>query len=124
PGRSAARSRPMRIALVAPVEETVPPAGYGGIEQVVHLLDQDLAARGHDVLLLASAGSSAAGRFVPLTSEPIAVRDDPDLVTRKEEAMQRASTVIRKERPDMILNHSWRLLDHLEGGGERTLTTI
>jgi glycosyltransferase involved in cell wall biosynthesis len=114
----------MRIALVAPVEETVPPPGYGGIEQVVHFLDQDLTALGHDVVLLASAGSNAAGRLVPLTAEPIASRDDPELTTWKEAAMRRASMIIRDERPDAILNHSWRLLDHLDGAVEHTLTTV
>jgi glycosyltransferase involved in cell wall biosynthesis len=118
----------IRIALVAPVEETVPPAAYGGIEQVVHLLDEDLAARGHDVLLLASGGSSSAGRLIPLTTGPLAARSagngKVDLVPGKEEAMRRAGAILRDERPDAVLNHSWRLLDHLGNLDRPVLTTI
>lgn len=118
----------MRIALVAPVEEAVPPVAYGGIEQVVHLLDEDLAARGHDVLLLASGGSSAAGRLAPLISEPLSAsgREDGrlDFPRRKEEAMRRAAEILRDERPDAVLNHAWRLLDHAHGVESPALTTV
>ena len=37
----------MRVALVAPPCLTVPPQGYGGIEQVVALLANGLSGRGH-----------------------------------------------------------------------------
>ena len=53
-------SRPndaMRIALVAPVAQSVPPARSGSIETVTDLLARGLVARGHDVTLFA-AGSS------------------------------------------------------------------
>jgi glycosyltransferase involved in cell wall biosynthesis len=118
----------MRIALVAPVDETVPPTAYGGIEQVVSLLDADLAARDHDVLLLASGGSSSAGRLIPLTSGPLASRRSDngklDLVPSKVEAMRRAGAILRHERPDVVLSHSWRLLDHLDDLNRPVLTTI
>ncbi len=48
----------MRIALVAPVAQSVPPARSGSIETVTDLLARGLVARGHDVTLFA-AGSSA-----------------------------------------------------------------
>ena len=32
----------MRIALIAPIEETVPPRGYGGIEWIVYHLAHGL----------------------------------------------------------------------------------
>ena len=47
----------MRIALVAPVAQSVPPARSGSIEAVTDLLARGLVARGHDVTLFA-AGSS------------------------------------------------------------------
>ena len=52
-----ARARPLRIALVAPVAQSVPPARSGSIETVTDLLVRGLVARGHDVTLFA-AGSS------------------------------------------------------------------
>jgi glycosyltransferase involved in cell wall biosynthesis len=48
------------VAVLAPPWFPVPPPGYGGIEQVVALLADGLAAAGHDVTLFAS-GDSAAG---------------------------------------------------------------
>ena len=47
----------MKIAQIAPPWIAVPPLGYGGIEWVVALLADELAARGHDVTLFASGGS-------------------------------------------------------------------
>jgi glycosyltransferase involved in cell wall biosynthesis len=47
----------LKIAQIAPPWIAVPPPGYGGIEWVVSLLADELAARGHDVTLFASGGS-------------------------------------------------------------------
>jgi glycosyltransferase involved in cell wall biosynthesis len=47
----------MRIAVISPVWFPVPPTGYGGIEWVVSLLADGLAAAGHDVTLFASGDS-------------------------------------------------------------------
>ena len=47
----------MRIAQVAPPWVAVPPKGYGGIELVVGLLADGLAARGHEVTLFATGDS-------------------------------------------------------------------
>jgi glycosyltransferase involved in cell wall biosynthesis len=55
----------MRIAQVAPLSESVPPALYGGTERVVHWLTEGLVARGHDVTLFASADSRTRARLVP-----------------------------------------------------------
>ncbi len=43
--------------MIAPCWYTVPPAGYGGIETIVHLLTEELIARGDEVTLY-SVGSS------------------------------------------------------------------
>ena len=116
----------MRITLVAPIEETVPPVAYGGIEQVVHFLDHDLTARGHEVTLLASGGSSAASRLVPLSTEalgrPRNEREVRAFRALKNQAARRAATIIADERPDIVLNHSWRLLDYLRTNP--SLTTL
>src|SRR6266516_3606526 len=50
-------SRPLRIAQIAPPQEPVPPAGYGGTERVVDALVRELVARGHDVTLFAPGDS-------------------------------------------------------------------
>lgn len=61
----------MRIGVVAPPYLTVPPQAYGGIELVVAHLADGLVARGHDVTLFASGGSSTDARLVsPLADAP------------------------------------------------------
>jgi glycosyltransferase involved in cell wall biosynthesis len=47
----------MRVAMLAPPWITVPPPGYGGIEQVIALLTDQLSARGNDVTLFAAPGT-------------------------------------------------------------------
>ena len=44
----------LRIAQIAPLWTTIPPATYGGIELLLALLCDELVARGHDVTLFAS----------------------------------------------------------------------
>ncbi|GGK38544.1 glycosyl transferase [Pilimelia terevasa] len=60
-----ADDRPMRIAMVAPPWCEVPPAGYGGLEQVLAYLVDALVDRGHDVTLFgAGERSTTKARFV------------------------------------------------------------
>lgn len=54
---------PMRIALVAPLAEAVPPKLYGGTERVVALLADELVRRGHLVTLFASGESETAAEL-------------------------------------------------------------
>ncbi len=54
----------MRIALVAPLFESVPPKMYGGTERVVSYLSEELVHEGHDVTLFASGDSVTAARLI------------------------------------------------------------
>ena len=54
----------MRIALVAPLAEAVPPKLYGGTERVVSWLAEELVRQGHRVALFASAGSKTTAELV------------------------------------------------------------
>lgn len=47
----------MKIALIAPIIERVPPKKYGGTERVVYALTEELVKRGHKVTLFASGDS-------------------------------------------------------------------
>jgi glycosyltransferase involved in cell wall biosynthesis len=121
----------MRIALVAPVEEPVPPPRYGGIEGVVAELAVGLAARGHAVTLLASGDSRcAAGELLPVC--PTALRrteacptgDGARLEQLKVEAAERAAGALARLRPDVVHNHMWRLLDLRHRVDRPMLTTV
>jgi len=65
----------MRIAQVAPLDESVPPKTYGGTERVVHYLTEELVRRGHEVTLFASGDSHTSARLVPLVDQAL-VQDE------------------------------------------------
>jgi glycosyltransferase involved in cell wall biosynthesis len=56
-------NRPLRIAEIAPLYESVPPKLYGGTERIVAYLAEELARRGHEVTLYASGDSTAKVRL-------------------------------------------------------------
>jgi len=93
----------MRIAVVAPVWFTVPPAGYGGIEAVVALLADGLAERGHDVTLYASGGSTTKARLVSPFPEP----PDPSLLGNVWfDSFHTLSVYLQVEEVDVVHDHS------------------
>ncbi|KAK5046539.1 hypothetical protein LTR84_008342 [Exophiala bonariae] len=54
----------MRIAIVAPLFECVPPCQYGGTERVVHFIAEELVRLGHTVTLYAARGSKTSGQLI------------------------------------------------------------
>lgn len=66
-------TRPLRIALVAPLFESVPPKAYGGTERIVATLANELTWAGHEVTLFATADSVVDAELVPCRSRPIGV---------------------------------------------------
>jgi hypothetical protein len=66
----------MRIAMVAPLYESVPPKLYGGTERVVSFLTEELVRLGMDVTLFASGDSVTDARLRPGT--PQGLRLDPN----------------------------------------------
>ena len=67
---AALRKPVMRILQIAPPWFSVPPSGYGGTEQTVSLLAEGLVHAGHEVVLVASGGSTTAGRLVTTFARP------------------------------------------------------
>jgi glycosyltransferase involved in cell wall biosynthesis len=54
----------LKIAMVAPLIEPVPPPLYGGTERVVSVLTEELVRRGHEVSLFASGDSKTSAKLV------------------------------------------------------------
>jgi glycosyltransferase involved in cell wall biosynthesis len=67
----------LRIAMVAPVAQSIPPERSGSVESVTALLTEGLVARGHDVTLFAT-GTSRTGAKLHATF-PRGYKEDPDL---------------------------------------------
>ena len=63
--------RPLSIAMIAPPWFTVPPAGYGGVENMCADLVDGLVERGHEVTLIgAGVPGTRAGHYLPTYLEP------------------------------------------------------
>src|SRR4030095_9093866 len=69
-----ASSRPLRIAQVAPLYESVPPKLYGGTERVVAYLAEELVRRGHEVWLYASGDSTINVPLIPGTPQSLRLK--------------------------------------------------
>ncbi|HZO22241.1 MAG TPA: glycosyltransferase family 4 protein [Steroidobacteraceae bacterium] len=61
----------MKIAQIAPLDESVPPQLYGGTERVVAHLCDALVDRGHEVTLFAAAGARTRAHQVSARDQPI-----------------------------------------------------
>jgi glycosyltransferase involved in cell wall biosynthesis len=59
----------MRVAIVAPLYESVPPKLYGGTERVVSYLTEELVAQGHEVTLFATADSRTRASLRPMAAQ-------------------------------------------------------
>jgi glycosyltransferase involved in cell wall biosynthesis len=92
----------MRILQIAPPWFTVPPVGYGGIEQIVALLADGLVDAGHDVTLLASGGSASKAEVVSVFAEP----PSADLGSTVHELTHVMAGFVRRHEFDVIHDHS------------------
>lgn len=110
----------LRIALVAPPAEAVPPAAYGGTERIVYELAVELHRRGHQVTVFASGDSAVPCELVrtaPSALRPAGNDDDADGWTQVT-----ISEVLRRARSfDIIHSHlDWAGI--LLGHATRTAT--
>ena len=67
----------MRIAQIAPVVESVPPAKYGGTERVIAALSNELTALGHEVTVYASGDSTVDANLVPVVDRALWKSEKP-----------------------------------------------
>jgi glycosyltransferase involved in cell wall biosynthesis len=65
----------LRVAIIAPLHESVPPKFYGGTERVVSYLTEELVGQGHEVTLFATADSRTRAELRPMARQGL--RLDP-----------------------------------------------
>jgi glycosyltransferase involved in cell wall biosynthesis len=58
----------IKIAIVTPLFEHIPPTKYGGTERIIHYLVEQLVALGHSVTLYATDGSQTSAKLIPCYS--------------------------------------------------------
>ncbi len=96
----------MRIAQLAPLAESVPPRGYGGSEQVVSLLTEELVSRGHEVTLFGTADSITSARLI--SCAPEGLRRAQEIPTTRWPAYDLKALLTferMKEQFDIVHNH-------------------
>lgn len=111
----------MKIALVAPFEESVPPKKYGGTEMVVANLAKELHNRGHDVTLFATGDSEVPCKLVSIFPHAIRtqekfINDNKMREMAKYVGISRVIKELRFGGFDIVHNHiGWRftIFSHL-----------
>jgi glycosyltransferase involved in cell wall biosynthesis len=108
----------MRIAMIAPLIESVPPTLYGGTERVVSVLTEELVARGHDVTLFASGDSRTSATLHPCCERSLRQSDQlTDAVACA--LIEMAEVYDHEDGFDLIHNHN----DYLAFGYARHAAT-
>lgn len=108
----------MKIALIAPVEETVPPIKYGGTERIVYEVARGIGKLGHTVDLYASGDSRKESNYTlyPTVERHLRSTDEykDDIKMRDVKKMMLLSNIVdllREKNYDIIHNHmGWRYL--------------
>jgi glycosyltransferase involved in cell wall biosynthesis len=105
----------LKIALLAPFEEPVPPKKYGGTELVVYNLAEELVALGHDVTLIASGDSTTTAKLASAVDRAIRVlskaRNPQTRMALNYQGLANALTIIVDGNFDILHNHyGWPLL--------------
>jgi glycosyltransferase involved in cell wall biosynthesis len=114
----------MRIAQIAPLDESVPPKLYGGTERIVSYLTEELVAQGHDVSLFASADSQTSARLIPCCERAYRLSNSGrDTLPRR--LIMLRDAIGRADEFDVMHFHADHLhLPYLRGIGCATVTTL
>lgn len=122
PVSPAVGSARLRIAQIAPLAESVPPARYGGTERVVAYLSEALVALGHEVTLFASGDSTARVPLVPCCEASLRIHGGGDAMLWS--VLQLQTVLARKSEFDVLHFHNGylhMLLAHELGAQVTTL---
>jgi len=88
--------------MLAPPWIKIPPAGYGGIEWVVHYLTEELVNRGHEVTLFATGDSTTSAELVSAFDEQM-----PDHIGETMYDIQQVASCLKHADDfDVIHDHS------------------
>ena len=114
----------MRIGMLAPLWERVPPEKYGGTELVVYNLTEELVRRGHEVTLFASGDSITSAKLRSIRLR--ALRPHPDQLNPGCYSMLHAAECFRHaDRFDLIHNHAgWNAIPMAALVSTPTVTTL
>ncbi|PIS39791.1 MAG: glycosyl transferase [Candidatus Nealsonbacteria bacterium CG08_land_8_20_14_0_20_38_20] len=122
-------NKTMKIALLAPFEESVPPKRYGGIEIIVYYLAQILTKKGHQVFLLATGDSKTNAKLIPIFPHSIRKEKIAQNIKNRDAikyiGVGKIIKELKKIKIDIIHNHiGWRFLPFACLFESPTVTTL
>ncbi len=117
----------LKIALLAPFEERVPPKKYGGIELVIYNLAEELTKRNHQVTLFATGDSKTSANLFPILPRSLrSTRIGSDSKTRGASKIIGAAKTIAVlgNKFDVIHNHNWYIVPFISLLKSPAVTTL
>lgn len=102
----------------------VGPDAVGGAEQVLSALDEALTAAGHRSVVIACAGSVAAGELVPTPAAPLGTIGDAERLRAQAATRAMVKEVLRREPVDVVHMHGLDFLAYLPPPGPPALVTL
>jgi glycosyltransferase involved in cell wall biosynthesis len=96
----------LRIAQIAPPWITIPPKHYGGTENVIYHLVEELVARDHDVTLIAPGDSKTSAKLVSFYPKSLLQSGVPWTMHLKAfYHLHKAVDYLKKQRFDIVHTH-------------------
>lgn len=120
----------MKVALLAPIQESVPPKKYGSVELLVFLLAKVLSSKGHKVDVYASGDSkkNLSYNLIPIskTSLDTKVNHLRNIKEAENLALQKTIKILSNNSYNIIHNHQGAKLLSLKNNFGKTpvLTTL
>lgn len=119
----------MKIGLLAPFEESIPPKKYGGTELVIYNVAEQLVKSGHEVTVFGSGNCRTSAKVIPIFKK--ALRGDPRMLDYKFRDVFKflgaglVLDALRGQRFDVIHNHlDWRFLPFSKSLETPVVTTL
>jgi len=115
--------RKLKIGIIAPIEESIPPERYGGTELIVYHLVEGLIKKGHQVTLFASGDSKTSARLI--SPFPKCLRKAGEEINHEVARLFSLFQAIQhQEEFDIIHNHAgWRFLPFAHSLKTKTVHT-
>ena len=102
----------MRIAILSPIFEAVPPKGWGGVELVVYNLVESLVKNGHDVTLFCAENYHTHARVITNGLPP--ANHDPKQKPEVSQEILDEKLIARQDNFDIINAHTSHRFLYLE----------
>lgn len=121
----------MKICIIAPIDENIPPKLYGGIGRVITNLVEGLVKKGHDVTLLAPGNTKTSAKLIPIIHAPLEA-NNPQNNNESEirevffnKSIETVKGVLGHEKFDIVNNHlGWRLVPFSDIVSPPIITTL